>query len=203
MSRIRAVSSGTEYPRPRLPKEPKNERSLRTCADVVAPRRASSAEETVVWPCASNCSRNRRYRESRRTVLSEIFRIFVKLRPRVLSRPVVCQAVLQLLVNLFTFVCNPSNSWPLMQDRDVVSVPSPRACRDAAEQGTSRTKSESSSGASEPEPSDATRDRSVEGVVPKAAPRGWTLTAGCFHDILERPVRRGAAGGNVHACLAI
>src|SRR5207249_1845915 len=29
----------------------------------------------VVWPCASNCSRNRRYRESRRTVLSEIFRI--------------------------------------------------------------------------------------------------------------------------------
>jgi len=58
-----------------LPNEPKKERSLRTCADVVPPRRASSAEEIVVWPCASNCSRNRRYRESRRTVLSEIFLI--------------------------------------------------------------------------------------------------------------------------------
>src|SRR2546430_5917099 len=75
MSRTRAVSSGTEWPRPRLPNEPKNERSLRTRAEVVPPRRANSAEEMVVWPCASNCSRNRRYRESRRTVLSEIFRI--------------------------------------------------------------------------------------------------------------------------------
>src|SRR5467141_2294837 len=60
---------------PRLPNEPKKERSLRTCAEVVPPRRASSAEEMVAWPCASNCSRNRRYRESRRTVLSEIFLI--------------------------------------------------------------------------------------------------------------------------------
>src|SRR6266576_2225852 len=75
MSRILAASSGTEYPRPRLPKEPKNERSLRTWAEVVPPRRARSADEIVAWPWAWECSRNRRYSERRRTVLSAIFRI--------------------------------------------------------------------------------------------------------------------------------
>src|SRR5213080_2460727 len=75
MSRIRRVSSGTAYPSPRFPNEPKNERSLRTCAEVVPPRRASSPEEMVERPWVLACSRNRRYTDSRRTVLSEIFRI--------------------------------------------------------------------------------------------------------------------------------
>src|SRR6266550_225756 len=75
MSRMRRVSSGTAYPSPRFPNEPKKERSLRTCADVVPPRRASSPEEMVARPSVLACSRNRRYTDSRRTVLSEIFRI--------------------------------------------------------------------------------------------------------------------------------
>src|SRR5207245_10652640 len=65
----------SRYAAPQRTRRPKKDGSVRTCAEVVPPRRASSAEEMVVWPCASNCSRNRRYRESRRTVLSEIFRI--------------------------------------------------------------------------------------------------------------------------------
>jgi transposase len=44
----------------RFPNDPKNERSLRTWAHVVPPERASSPLEMVVWPCASNSSRNRR-----------------------------------------------------------------------------------------------------------------------------------------------
>src|SRR6266496_6150317 len=75
MSRIRRVSSGTAYPSPRFPNEPKKDRSLRTCAEVVPPRRASSPEEMVERPWVLACSRNRRYTDSRRTVLSEIFRI--------------------------------------------------------------------------------------------------------------------------------
>src|ERR1700752_5198461 len=120
MSQIRAVSPGTEYPSPRLPKKPKNDRSLRTWAEVVPPRRASSADEMVLWPCAANCSRNRRYSESRRTVLSEIFRIGeVATLFAFLARP--AKPLCELLVNLFTFVCNPSNSLPVMQDRVLVS----------------------------------------------------------------------------------
>src|SRR4029077_17945079 len=60
---------------PRFPNDPKNERSLRTCADVAPERRASSSEETVGRLWVSDCSRYWRYRERRRTVESEIFRI--------------------------------------------------------------------------------------------------------------------------------
>jgi hypothetical protein len=60
ISRSWSASSGTGYPRPRLPNEPKNDRSFRTCADVVPPREASAPELTVAMPCPSNSSRKRR-----------------------------------------------------------------------------------------------------------------------------------------------
>src|SRR5215207_3427620 len=75
ISRSSFLSSGTEYPSPRLPNDPKNERSLRTWAEVVPPRDASSPELTVPMPCPSNSSRKRRYSERRRTVDSATLRI--------------------------------------------------------------------------------------------------------------------------------
>src|SRR5262245_21551377 len=70
ISRSRPASSGTEYPRPRLPKDPKNDRSFRTWADVVPPRLASSSLDIVERPRPSKSSRKRRYAERRRTVES-------------------------------------------------------------------------------------------------------------------------------------
>jgi len=49
-----------DFAMPRLPKEPKWERSFRTWAEVIPPRTARSSLETVRLPAASNSSRKRR-----------------------------------------------------------------------------------------------------------------------------------------------
>src|SRR5688572_475426 len=67
---MRPASSGTEYPRPRFPKDPKKDKSFLTWADVVPPRRASSSDEMVDSPRPSKSSRNLRYADKRRTVES-------------------------------------------------------------------------------------------------------------------------------------